>query len=211
MISQIENCVSMFDIKAPYNQRNKFNPNTDIPVNNPGNATIHHELLKIYALPSFRILPQLGIGAGTPAPRKLNAASAIMADANVNVICTITGARIFGAMCFQRILLCLAPRHFIASIYVCSLTTNADDLAILATPGTLTMDKLMITFLMSAPNTAINVIAIRIFGTARKPSQILISTLSRTLLVLAYKPIIMPNTAEQIPTEKPTTIDTLAP
>src|SRR5580658_4271738 len=55
------------------------------------------------ARPSAMMLPQLGMIGGVPAPRKDNVASVIIAEAQMNVACTISGASVLGRMCFQMI------------------------------------------------------------------------------------------------------------
>ena len=66
--------------------------------------------------PSFKMLPQEGCGAGTPAPRKLRAASVMMAEAKTKVTCTMMGEMMLGAICRQMIRILEAPRQRMASI-----------------------------------------------------------------------------------------------
>ena len=78
-----------------------------------GNIVIHQEL-KITPFASYKMLPRLGMGAGMPAPKKLSAASRIMAMAKVYVPCTITGDRILGRIWENRTFRVHAPCDLIA-------------------------------------------------------------------------------------------------
>jgi hypothetical protein len=49
------------------------------------------------------MLPQDGMVGGVPAPMNDSVASVIIAEAQMKVACTITGARVFGRICFQMI------------------------------------------------------------------------------------------------------------
>ena len=94
-----------------------------------------HQELKITPLASYKILPRLGIGAGIPAPKKLSAASKMMAIAKVYVPCTMIGERIFGRIWENSTVRVPAPCDLIASIYVISFTDNVEALATLAITG----------------------------------------------------------------------------
>ena len=55
----------------------------------PGSAEIH-QATAILSLPSANMEPQAGVGDGTPAPRKLRAASKRIITPTSNVATTIT-------------------------------------------------------------------------------------------------------------------------
>ena len=57
------------------------------------------------------------MSGGTPAPKKLKLASDKIAEENKKVACTITGAKVLGAMCLNNILVLDAPNAFAASTY----------------------------------------------------------------------------------------------
>ena len=61
------------------------------------------------------MLPQLGMIGGVPAPMNDNVASVIIAEAQMNVACTISGASVFGRMCFQMIIGIRVPDAIAAS------------------------------------------------------------------------------------------------
>ena len=61
------------------------------------------------------MLPQLGMIGGVPAPRKDNVASPIMAEAQMKVACTISGASVLGRMCFQMMTGMRVPEAMAAS------------------------------------------------------------------------------------------------
>src|SRR5437899_13049760 len=65
----------------------------------PGNTTIHHGGLKASARTPPSMLPQLGIGGGTPTPTKLNAASRKMAAPRCPGGMIKKGATHWGATC----------------------------------------------------------------------------------------------------------------
>ena len=74
----------------------------------PGNSVIH-QALKITVFPSYNKFPQLGSGAGIPAPKKLSAASIMMESAKMKVAWTISGDKTFVAMFNQIMRDALAP------------------------------------------------------------------------------------------------------
>src|SRR5699024_28539 len=94
----------------------------------------------------YSIFPQLGSGVGTPAPKKLRAASVIIDSAKINVAWTIKGDKALGAICKNIILKAEAPCALIASMYVSSLIAIALDLTILAINGVKTILRAIITF-----------------------------------------------------------------
>jgi hypothetical protein len=53
--------------------------------------------------PSAIMLPQLGVCAGMPTPRKDSEASISTAEAATKVACTISGATMLGSTCRHRI------------------------------------------------------------------------------------------------------------
>ncbi len=62
--------------------------------------------------PSSRIKPQDGVGGRVPKPRKLNAASAMTAQAKATVVCTMRAGKQLGNTCLRRIRLSEAPMLF---------------------------------------------------------------------------------------------------
>jgi hypothetical protein len=63
----------------------RLSPRTVTRTNIPGNTVIHQDSL-ITAMPSFSMFPQLGVGGGVPAPKKLKEASTMMEWAKIKVI-----------------------------------------------------------------------------------------------------------------------------
>ena len=61
------------------------------------------------------ILPQLGMIGGVPAPMKDRMASVIIAEAQINVACTVSGARVLGRMCRKMIIGTRVPDAMAAS------------------------------------------------------------------------------------------------
>ncbi|OIQ66391.1 hypothetical protein GALL_520410 [mine drainage metagenome] len=61
------------------------------------------------------MLPQLGMIGGVPAPMNDNVASVIIADAQMKVACTMSGANVLGRMCFQTITGARVPEAIAAS------------------------------------------------------------------------------------------------
>ncbi len=81
---------------------------------------------------SESILPHAGVGGCTPIPRKLSAASTIIAVPTFIVAKTIIGAIALGKICFVIILVLLAPSALAASIYSLFFIDNMEPLNILA-------------------------------------------------------------------------------
>jgi ABC-type dipeptide/oligopeptide/nickel transport system ATPase component len=67
------------------------------------------------ARPSAMMFPQDGMIGGVPAPMKDKVASAIMAEAQMKVACTISGASVLGRMCFQMMTGTRVPEAIAAS------------------------------------------------------------------------------------------------
>ena len=61
------------------------------------------------------MLPQVGISGGVPAPRNDSAASIRIAEAQMYVACTISGAIVFGRMWRSRIFQVGVPPAIAAS------------------------------------------------------------------------------------------------
>ena len=68
-----------------------------------GKNVIHHSPENKKSLPSLINVPKEGVVGGTPTPKKLNVASAIIASASPIVPITRTGLIIFGNMCLNII------------------------------------------------------------------------------------------------------------
>ena len=68
----------------------------------PGKVMIF-QLVLIYDLPAFSILPHSAVGGWTPIPTKLKPAAERMAEAMLKVACTIIGALALGSICLKRI------------------------------------------------------------------------------------------------------------
>src|SRR5689334_12973134 len=80
----------------------RFTASTVTDRNSAGKKTIYGFTCH-NARPSAMMLPQLGMIGGVPAPMNDNVASVIIAAAQMNVACTISGASVLGRMCFQMI------------------------------------------------------------------------------------------------------------
>ena len=66
-----------------------------------GKKVIHHSPENKKSLPSLINVPKEGVVGGTPTPRKLNVASAIIASASPIVPITRTGLKMFGNICLN--------------------------------------------------------------------------------------------------------------
>src|SRR3982075_833534 len=74
----------------------KLNDKTASVIASPGNVAIHGAT-STYCRPSARMLPQLGVGGSTPRPRKLNAASDVIAPGIVNDANTTSDPSVLGS------------------------------------------------------------------------------------------------------------------
>ena len=63
---------------------------------------VSHSASPMYCRPSASIVPQLGTDGGTPTPRKLSDASAMMLLATEKLAMTMIGLQIFGRICWKR-------------------------------------------------------------------------------------------------------------
>ena len=68
-----------------------------------GKKVIHHSPENKKSLPSLINVPKDGVVGGTPTPKKLNVASAIIASASHIVPITRTGLKMFGKICLNII------------------------------------------------------------------------------------------------------------
>src|SRR5499427_3388906 len=75
---------------------NMFTARIVIVIATPGNATIHHGGLNASASTPPSMLPQLGVGGGTPTPTKESAASMKIAAPRWPVVMTRNGATHWG-------------------------------------------------------------------------------------------------------------------
>ena len=66
-----------------------------------GRKVIHHSPENKKSFPSLIKVPKEGVVGGTPTPRKLNVASAMIANARPMVPITSTGLIIFGRICLN--------------------------------------------------------------------------------------------------------------
>ena len=123
-------------------------------------------------------MPQLGVWGGTPAPRKLRLASTMMASAKMNVACTITGAKVLGAMWRSMILQVGVPMAFAASTNCCSRRDKTAPRTTRTMRGVSTTHITRITLKTLAPSTAISASASSSEGNAINPSMNRIITLS---------------------------------
>ena len=98
----------------------------------PGNMLIQKSPLYIYSNPLPISNPKEGSVIGNPKPKKLNVASSEIACAVCNVPTTINGARQFGKMCLNIILVLLKAKHLAESMYSLLISTSAEALAVLA-------------------------------------------------------------------------------
>src|SRR5690606_18620372 len=71
-----------------------LNASTTTKMATPGKTAIH-QACSMNPRPSESIRPQDGLGAWTPRPRKLSAASDRIANARLIEVCTISGAAMF--------------------------------------------------------------------------------------------------------------------
>jgi len=94
---------------------NKLSDKIVIIIATPGKVVTHQAYLK-YCLPPDNIEPHSGAGGCIPNPMKLNPAVDKIAPATPKVPCTITGAKELGIICFNIILVLLAPIALAASI-----------------------------------------------------------------------------------------------
>ena len=92
------------------------------------------------------MLPQLGMIGGVPAPMKDSVASVIIAEAQMNVACTISGASVFGRICFQMMTGTRVPEAMAASTYGCSRNDSTTPRTRRQTRGDSVMLIAMITF-----------------------------------------------------------------
>ena len=83
----------------------------------------------------FSIWPQLGLGGGTPSPRKLRAASAKIAPPRLALATTIAGAMHCGVTCRSMTRNWDAPMARDASTYGISLTDSTTDRMTLVEPA----------------------------------------------------------------------------
>ena len=143
---------------------------------------------------------------------KLNPAVDRIAPATPKVPCTITGAKELGIICFNIILVLLAPIALAASINSWSLIESTEALTIRAKFGTYETLIEIIRFNILGPNAETIAIASNILGTAKKISTTLI-------IILSIKPPKYPDIAPKIPpttteidiAKIPTFNETLAP
>src|SRR5271166_801554 len=157
------------------------------------------------------MFPQLGIIGGVPAPMNDNVASVIMADAQMNVACTISGAKVLGRMCFQMMAGTLVPQAIAASTYGCSRSDSTTLRTRRDTRGNSAMLMATMTFWTEARVSAISAMASRMGGIDISPSITRITTASRLRMRPATTPMNVPRTDAQIATEKPTISETRDP
>ena len=80
---------------------NRLMEKANITKNIAGKKVIHHSPENKKSFPSLIKVPKEGVVGGTPTPRKLNVASAIIANARPIVPITSTGLIIFGRICLN--------------------------------------------------------------------------------------------------------------
>ena len=74
----------------------------------PGKV-ITHDALRINERLWAIMAPHSGVGGWAPRPRKLKAAASKMAEAKLNVVCTISGPKQLGKMAIKMIRQSFAP------------------------------------------------------------------------------------------------------
>ena len=83
--------------------------NANITKNIAGKNVIHHSPENKKSLPNLINVPNEGVVGGTPTPRKLKVASAIIARASPIVPITKTGLIMFGKICLNIIIIFETP------------------------------------------------------------------------------------------------------
>ncbi len=157
------------------------------------------------------MLPQLGTCGGVPAPMKLKTASVIMAEAQIKVACTSTGARVLGRMWRHSVRKNPVPAAIAASTKGCSRKLSTTPRTSRATRGTSAMVMARTTLPRLALVSAISAIASSTGGIDINPSMTRMIMASAMRLKPVTRPMARPITVLSEATPSPTASDTRAP
>src|SRR5579864_4022328 len=178
-----------------------FAPSTVRAIATPGKTTNHHGGWNDCARTPPSMLPRLGVGGGTPTPRKLSAASAKIAEPRLTVAITATGARHCGAIWRIMIRGAVAPTHRAASTNCICLTESTTDRVTRVASGIWVIPTATITVPNPGPNATDRSMARISVGNEVRTS--IKRWLSRSYVPATY-PLLTPQTT---PTETPSAIE----
>ena len=147
------------------------------------------------------MLPRLGVGGGTPTPRKLSAASAKIAVPRLSVAMTATGATHCGAIWRAMMRVGVAPRHRAASTNWVCFTESTTERVIRVASGICVTPTATITVPIPGPSPTDNNMA-RI-NVGNEESTSIKRWLSRSYLPATY-PLVTPHTT---PNDTPSAMD----